>query len=137
LSAGGYASEQVVPDPESNIQEPVTPATASPSDSPTSLPTAPPNKDQSSDQIPNPFQDRRDRVFYPGDTERWKPLATKLFANTLLDQKEIWTSPFHMHARDAKWWLGGAAITALLIGTDHQSSTIFRNSSGQVSWGNH
>jgi hypothetical protein len=78
----------------------------------------------------------RDKIFYPGDTERWKPLATKLLGNTLLDQKEIWTSPFHMHARDAKWWIGGAAITAALIATDHRTSNVFENSSGQISWGN-
>ena len=78
----------------------------------------------------------RDKIFYPGDTERWKPLATKLLGNTLLDQKEIWTSPFHMHARDAKWWIGGAAITAALIATDHRTSNVFENSQGQISWGN-
>ena len=78
----------------------------------------------------------RDRIFYPGDTERWRPLVTKLLGNTLLDQKEIWTSPFHMRARDAKWWIGGAAITAALIATDHRTSTVFENSRGQVSWGN-
>src|SRR5215467_6174254 len=48
-------------------------------------------------QVPNQgqVQDVRDRVYYPGDTERVKPLARKLIGNVLLDQKEIWTSPFH------------------------------------------
>ena len=87
-------------------------------------------------QVPNPFQDTRDRIFYPGDTERWKPLATKLFANTLLDQKEIWTSPFHMWARDVKWWAGAAGVTAALIATDRRTSTVFENSRGQITWGN-
>lgn len=81
-------------------------------------------------------ENSRDKIFYPGDTERWKPLATKLLGNTLLDQKEIWTSPFHMHKRDAKWWISGAAITAALIATDHRTSNVFENSRGQVSWGN-
>lgn len=88
-----------------------------------------------SDQ-PNPLQDARDRVYYPGDTERAKPLARKLIGNVLLDQKEIWTSPFHMHKRDAGWWLGIGALTAALIATDHQTSTALENSKGQVLWGN-
>jgi membrane-associated phospholipid phosphatase len=84
----------------------------------------------------NPPQDARDRVFYPGDTERAKPLARKLVGNILLDQKEIWTSPFHMHKSDAAWWLGIGAVTAALIATDHQTSTLLENSKGQVLWGN-
>ncbi len=40
----------------------------------------------------------------------------------LLDQKAIWTSPFHMTRHSASWWLGLGAATAALIATDHQSS---------------
>jgi len=85
---------------------------------------------------PDVSLDSRDRIFYPGDTERWKPLAGKLFANTLLDQKEIWTSPIHMRRQDIKWWVGVAGVTAALIATDHRTSNVFENSQGQVSWGN-
>jgi len=85
---------------------------------------------------PKPLQDARDRIYYPGDTERIIPLTRKLLGNVLLDQKEIWTSPFHMHAKDAKWWIGFGAVTAALIATDHRTSTVFENSQGQVSWGN-
>ena len=85
---------------------------------------------------PKAVEDSRDRVFYPGDTERAKPLAHKLIVNVLLDQKEIWTSPFHMHKSDAKWWLGFGALTAALIATDHHTSTLLENSKGQVAWGN-
>src|SRR5258706_967806 len=81
--------------------------------------------------------DARDRIFYPGDTESVKPLARKLFGNVLLDQKEIWTSPFHMHKSDAKWWILFAAATAALIATDRDTSTIFENSPGQVRWAQH
>src|SRR5258706_458551 len=81
-------------------------------------------------------RDSRDRVFYPGDTERPKPLMRKLVINILLDQKEIWTSPFHMHAGDAPWWIGFGGATAALIATDHRTSTLLENSKGQVSWGN-
>jgi membrane-associated phospholipid phosphatase len=85
---------------------------------------------------PNPLRDPRDRIYYPGDTEGMKPLARKLVGNILLDQKEIWTSPFHMHASDAGWWLGFGGVTAALIATDHQTSTLLENSKGQITWGN-
>ncbi len=80
--------------------------------------------------------DARDPVFYPGDTERFKPLVHKLAANLWLDQKEIWTSPFHMHSKDAKWWLGFGAITAALVATDHRTSNALENSQGQLRWAN-
>jgi membrane-associated phospholipid phosphatase len=83
-----------------------------------------------------PTEDSRDRVYYPGDTEPAKPLARKLVGNVLLDQKDIWTSPFHMHKSDAKWWLGFGAVTAALIATDRHTSTLLENSKGQVAWGN-
>src|SRR5260370_42576110 len=86
---------------------------------------------------PNPLRDARDRIYYPGDTESIKPLAKKLFGNVLLDQKEIWTSPFHMHKSDAKWWILFGAATAVLIATDRDSSTLLENSKGQVRWAQH
>jgi membrane-associated phospholipid phosphatase len=85
---------------------------------------------------PNPLRDSRDRIYYPGDTERIAPLTKKLLGNVLLDQKEIWTSPFHMHGADAMWWIGFGGATAALVATDHKTSTIFENSKGQVTWGN-
>jgi membrane-associated phospholipid phosphatase len=93
---------------------------------------------QDGSQVPNQgqVQDARDRVYYPGDTEPAKPLARKLIGNVLLDQKEIWTSPFHMHKSEAPWWLGFGALTATLIATDHHTSTLLENSKGQVAWGN-
>lgn len=81
--------------------------------------------------------DRRDRIYYPDDTEGPLPLGKKLVKNILLDQKDIWLSPFQMHRQDAKWWIGFGAVTAVLIATDHHSSRIFENSPGQISWGNH
>jgi membrane-associated phospholipid phosphatase len=84
---------------------------------------------------PNP-QDARDRVYYPGDTESVAPLFRKLGTNILLDQKEIWTSPFHMRRGDAKWWLGFGAVTAGLIATDHRTINTFENGRTQVKWAN-
>lgn len=91
---------------------------------------------QPPDDHPNPLMDARDRVYYPGDTERFKPLVRKLIGNVLLDQKEIWTSPFHMHAKDAPWWIGFGGLTAALIATDHNTSKALENSKGQIALGN-
>jgi membrane-associated phospholipid phosphatase len=83
---------------------------------------------------PNPLEDPRDRVYYPGDTERFKPLITKLGGNVLLDQKQIWTSPFHINKKNAKWWIGFGAVTAALIATDRHTINTFENSPGQITW---
>ncbi len=93
------------------------------------------NSTPAPDSMPT-AQDSRDSVFYPGDTERAKPLLRKLVINILLDQKQIWTSPFHMHAGDAPWWIGFGGATAALIATDHRTSTLLENSKAQVKWGN-
>lgn len=79
--------------------------------------------------------DRRDRIFYPGDTERLKPLGRKLFLNILLDQEEIFTSPFHMNRHNAWQWLLAGATTGALIAADHHIADSFENSRGQVRWG--
>ena len=79
--------------------------------------------------------DRRDRIFYPGDTERPKPLIRKLFLNILLDQKDIFTSPFHANRHNALEWLVPMAATGALIASDSQIANAFENSSGQVRWG--
>jgi membrane-associated phospholipid phosphatase len=76
--------------------------------------------------------DNRDLIYYPGDTETIVPLGKKLISNILVDQKEIWTSPFRMNRDDAAWWLLFGGATAGLIATDHRTSTIFENSRTQV-----
>src|SRR5262249_27415988 len=57
----------------------------------------------SSDQSYPPL-DRRDRIFYPGDTERPKPLFRKLLLNIAYDQKDIFLSPFHANRGNALEW---------------------------------
>ena len=42
----------------------------------------------------------------------------KVILNLPGDQKRIWTSPFHLHARDAFWLAPLAATTGVLIGSD-------------------
>ena len=98
--------------------------------------TAPPDagKDDSGSQ-PLTVVDRRDRVFYPGDTERPKPLLQKLFSNILLDQKDIFTSPFRVNRHNALEWLLPMAATGALIASDTHIANAFENSPGQVRWG--
>ncbi len=79
--------------------------------------------------------DRRDRIFYPGDTERLKPLGRKLLLNIALDQKEIFTSPFRINRQNAPVWLLSVAAVGGLIAADHQIADAFENSQGQVRWG--
>lgn len=91
---------------------------------------------QTPPRTPNPIQDARDRIYYPGDTERFKPLISKLGRNIILDQKEIWTSPLRINRHNAKWWVLFGASTAALIATDRRTIGTFENSRGQVAWGN-
>jgi membrane-associated phospholipid phosphatase len=84
---------------------------------------------------PSPALDRRDRIFYPGDTERPKPLLRKLFLNIALDQKDIFTSPFHINRHNALEWLVPMAANGALIASDNHIANAFENSRGQVRWG--
>ena len=94
------------------------------------------DQSDTSGKRPTPLMDRRDRVFYPDDTERAKPLARKLFLNILYDQKDIFTSPFHANRHSALQWLVPIAITGAFIASDKHIANAFENSNGQVRWGN-
>jgi membrane-associated phospholipid phosphatase len=85
--------------------------------------------------LDRPSLDRRDRIVYPGDTERPKPLLRKLFLNIVLDQKDIFTSPFHANRHNALEWLVPMAATGALIAGDTHIANAFENSRGQVRWG--
>jgi len=100
-----------------------------------SAPAQDATEDSASPEQSSAVLDRRDRIFYPGDTERAKPLARKLVLNILLDQEQIFTSPFRMNRRTAPWWLLSAATTAGLIAADRHIADSFENSNGQVRWG--
>jgi membrane-associated phospholipid phosphatase len=82
------------------------------------------------------MQDARDKMYFAYETEHIKPLGKKLFRNILLDQKDIWTSPFRMSRDDAVWWIGIGAAAGALIATDKHTINAFENSQGQVTWGN-
>jgi membrane-associated phospholipid phosphatase len=74
----------------------------------------------------------RQEACYSTETESFKPLTKKIFKNILLDQKAIWTSPFHMKRSDAKWWILVGAATGALIATDHWTSQQLPNTKDQV-----
>ena len=78
-------------------------------------------------------QDLRDRVFYAEETERPIPLVRKLAVNVVMDQKDIWTSPFHMNRRTALPWILVTLGTGALIATDRRSSRALPNTVDQVS----
>jgi membrane-associated phospholipid phosphatase len=63
---------------------------------------------------------------------RQKDSGKELVNNIVLDQKQIWTSPFHMKKKDAKWWLIFGAATGALIATDRQTSQQLPNTKDQV-----
>jgi membrane-associated phospholipid phosphatase len=60
--------------------------------------------------------------------------AGKLARNILLDQKRIWTSPFHVNRQNAKWWLIFGAATGALIATDRRTSQQLPNTGDQVAF---
>jgi membrane-associated phospholipid phosphatase len=82
-----------------------------------------------------PVEDRRDRVFYPGDTEHLKPLLRKLALNIVLDEKDIFTSPLHVNRHNALEWLVPIAVAGGLIVGDRRIAGTLENSRGQVAWG--
>lgn len=49
---------------------------------------------------------------------------------TLMDQKAIWTSPFHTSKRDTKWWVIFGGATGALIATDKYVSKNAPNTAG-------
>jgi hypothetical protein len=94
-----------------------------------------PSPQESSEEQSTPILDRRDRIFYPGDTERPKPLIRKLLLNIVLDQKDIFTSPFHANRNNALEWIVPLGVTGVLIASDTHIADAFENSRGQVRWG--
>ena len=48
-------------------------------------------------------------------------LESQFFKNVLRDQEAIWTSPFHLHSRDARWLAPLGLGTAALIATDRRT----------------
>jgi hypothetical protein len=79
-------------------------------------------------------QDAAEATPYANKAKPPRDSAKDLAKNILLDQKQIWTSPFRMKRRDTKWWvIFGAAIGALIV-TDRRSSQQLPNKGDQVAF---
>jgi membrane-associated phospholipid phosphatase len=65
----------------------------------------------------------------PGKT---KTLESQFFKNVLRDQKAIWTSPFRLHGRDARWLAPLGLGTAVLMATDRRTGDALAGSTGQL-----
>lgn len=59
-------------------------------------------------------------------------LESQFFKNILRDQRAIWTSPFHLQGRDARWLVPLAVGTGALIATDRQTGDAMARSHSQV-----
>lgn len=79
-----------------------------------------------------PQVDSRDRNLYRDTAVTSGSVVKRLSTNVLLDQKDIWTSPFHMNHSSAKWWLLVAAGTAALLAADHPISQALPKSGTSV-----
>ena len=77
---------------------------------------APPNPQPQSQSAPwtNPFE----KLSHPNES--------KFFIHLADDQKNIWTSPFHLKPADAKWLVPVSGIATGLFVTDPQSSYAMR-----------
>src|SRR5712691_2281141 len=58
-------------------------------------------------------------------------LESQFFKNILCDQKAIWTSPFRLQRRDARWLAPLGLGTAALITTDRITGDEMAKSTGQ------
>ncbi|HEX4165508.1 MAG TPA: phosphatase PAP2 family protein [Bryobacteraceae bacterium] len=82
-----------------------------------------------------PSRDARDRNAYIGAPKPGRPFVKKFVANFLLDQKDIWTSPFHINQSSAKWWALTGAGTAILLAIDHPVSQALPTHGESVDFG--
>ena len=80
--------------------------------------------------------DIRDRNLYVDQEQSPRSFVKKFSTNALLDQKQIWASPFHINRSSAKWWLLAAGGTAALIAADHPISQALPRTGTSVIFGN-
>jgi len=73
-----------------------------------------------------------EEVLQPAETKHLPSTGRKFVINFATDQKEIWTSPFRMDRKEAKWWLLFGGATAALIATDQRTSKALPNTVRQV-----
>ena len=71
----------------------------------------------------------------PSPTPQAAPTPTlehEFFRNILRDQVAIWTAPFHLHQRDARWLAPISLGTAALIATDRRTGDEIGESRSQL-----
>jgi membrane-associated phospholipid phosphatase len=69
--------------------------------------------------------------------ETLKPLVIRFAKDVGQDQKAIWTSPFHITRKNARWWLTFGAITGVLMATDRRTSRELPNTADQLLFSGH
>lgn len=71
----------------------------------------------------------------PSPTPNAAPTPTlehEFFKNILADQKAIWTSPFHLRGRDARWVAPLGLGVAALVATDRRTGDEISEATGQL-----
>jgi membrane-associated phospholipid phosphatase len=74
------------------------------------------------------------RAQEPGGEVSGPHLTKDIAKDILLDQKAIWTSPFHMTRKDAGLWLTFGAVTGALIAVDSRSTRQLPNTGDQLAF---
>ena len=85
---------------------------------------------------PPTILDSRDVNLYGKSGRPRRGFIKKFASNILLDQKAIWTSPFHINGSSAGWWIFTGLGTAALLGADHHISQSLPFSGTSVAFGN-
>jgi len=73
-------------------------------------------------------------IVKPSETASTPSTGRRILSNFWMDQKAMWTSPFHMNSGNAKWWGLFGAGTAALIATDRSTSNALPNTVTQISF---
>lgn len=82
-----------------------------------------------------PQNDTRDRNVYLDGQTSGRGFVKKFTTNVLLDQRDIWSSPFRIRRSSAKWWILAGVGTAALIAADHRVSQALPFSGTSVNFG--
>jgi len=91
------------------------------------------NPDSGEEQAPAPQRDSGKKAGRHDETTK---SLKQVFLHLPSDQKTIWTSPFHVKARDSVWLLPLAGSTALLMTTDHENMRRLHVNSSAISLSN-
>ena len=86
--------------------------------------------------IPEAFAKQKrklpDRAPYSDVPKRPEDSAKGFVKDVLLDQKQIWTSPFRRRRQNAKWWVIFGATTGVLLATDRRGAQQLPNTNDQL-----